>query len=72
MTVAGKSRLSLYLTGLAGMIGLAFAAMGLADFDAATGTIDIAPFNIYALFAAVPGIAATVVAPLALLRGWGK
>lgn len=72
MKTAGKARLATYVTGLVGFAGLALAGAGLAEFDPATGMIDFAPFNAYALAAAVPGVLATVVAPLALLKGWGK
>lgn len=72
MTPAAKARLTTYLTGFAGFAGLIAAGLGWADFDQATGMIDIAPFNAYALAAAIPGILATIVAPLALLKGWGK
>jgi hypothetical protein len=72
MNTGAKARLTTYLTGLAGFIGLALAAFGLAEFDYATGVIDLAPFNAYTLVAAIPGALATVIAPLALLKGWGK
>jgi hypothetical protein len=74
MTVnaAAKARLTTYLTGLAGFVGLALAGFGLADFDPATGVIDLAPFNAYTLIAAIPGALATIIAPVALLKGWGK
>ena len=72
MTTASKARLTTYLTGLVGFVGLALAGYGLAEFDPATGMIDFAPFNAYALAAALPGALATIVAPVALVRGWGK
>ncbi|MGL5008611.1 MAG: hypothetical protein ACRC6I_01915 [Paracoccaceae bacterium] len=61
-----------YLTGFAGFAGIMLAGAGLADFDPATGMIDLKPFNAYALIAAVPTLAATVVAPIALMMGWRK
>lgn len=72
MNAAAKSRLSIYITGFVGFAGLALAGAGLADFDAATGMIDFAPFNAYALAAAVPGALATILAPMALLKGWAS
>lgn len=67
-----KARLTTYITGFVGFGGLALAGAGLAEFDAATGMIDFAPFNAYALAAAIPGALATIVAPIALIMGWGK
>jgi hypothetical protein len=72
MNRAAKARLTTYLTGAAGFAGLALAGFGLAEFDHATGMIDIAPFNVYALVAALPGALATIIASLALVKGWGK
>src|SRR5690606_2988458 len=50
--------------------GLAMA--GLADFDLATGTLDIRPFNLYALTGAGGGLVSSLLASVALLRGWGR
>ena len=50
--------------------GLAMA--GLADFDLATGTLDIRPFNLYAIFGAGGGVVSSLLASMALLRGWGR
>lgn len=61
-----------YLTGLVGLVGLLMAGMGWAEFDPATGAIDIAPFNAYALVAAIPTVIGMVIAPVALALGWGK
>jgi hypothetical protein len=72
MTTAAKARLTTYLTGLAGFAGLLMAGLGLAEFDHASGMIDIAPFNVYALVAALPAVLGAVVAPMALIKGWGK
>ena len=54
MTRSAKARLTTYLTGFAGFAGLILAGLGWAEFDHATGMIDIAPFNVYALVAAIP------------------
>ena len=72
MTPATKARLATYITGFVGFAGLALAGAGLSEFDAATGMIDFAPFNAYALAAAVPGAVATVLAPLAVVKKWGS
>ncbi|MCV2872812.1 hypothetical protein OEZ71_10955 [Defluviimonas sp. WL0050] len=45
---------------------------GLADFDLATGTFDLRPFNLYALTGAGGGVVSSALASLALLRGWGR
>ncbi|WP_413874573.1 hypothetical protein [Albidovulum sp.] len=50
--------------------GLAMA--GLAEFDLATGTLDIRPFNLYAVTGAAGGVVSSALASLALLRGWGR
>ena len=50
--------------------GLAMA--GLAEFDLATGALDIRPFNLYALTGASGGVVSSALASLALLRGWGR
>ena len=53
-----------------GASGLAMA--GLAEFDLATGTLDIRPFNLYAMTGAAGGVVSSALASLALLRGWGR
>ena len=50
--------------------GLAMA--GLAEFDLATGTLDIRPFNLYAVTGTAGGVVSSALASLALLRGWGR
>lgn len=50
--------------------GLAMA--GLAEFDLVTGTLDIRPFNLYALTGASGGVVSSLLASVALLRGWGR
>ena len=44
----------------------------MADFDLATGTLDIRPFNLYALVGAGGGVVSSALASVALLRGWGR
>ncbi len=72
MTTAAKARLTTYATGFVGMVGLILAGLGWAEFDPATGMIDLAPFNAYALIAAAPGVVASGLAWLALAKGWAK
>ena len=67
-----RARMTTYLTGFFGGTGLLLAGFGLADFDHATGQIDIAPFNIYALAAAIPAIVAPALAFFAVKLGWGR
>ena len=50
--------------------GLAMA--GLADFDLVTGSFDLRPFNLYALTGAGGGMVSSLLASVALLRGWGR
>jgi cell division protein FtsX len=45
---------------------------GLADFDLATGTFDLRPFNLYALTGAAGGVVSSALASIALWRGWGR
>lgn len=50
--------------------GLAIA--GLAEFDFVTGEIDIMPFNLYAVAGAIGGAISSLLATLALFKGWGR
>ena len=63
------TRLLIYAASFAAS-GLALA--GMADFDAASGTFDLAPFNIYAAVGAIGGVVSSGLAALALWRGWGR
>lgn len=63
------SRLVLYLAGLgAGALALA----GYADFDSATWTLDIRPFNLREFLLTGVTTAGNIMASLAVWRGWGK
>jgi hypothetical protein len=64
------TRKGIYLTGIISFAGVALAGLGLAEFDLETGMIDLAPFNAYALGAAIPSVVALVMAPIALIRQW--
>ncbi|WP_323008537.1 hypothetical protein [Paracoccus sp. (in: a-proteobacteria)] len=63
------TRLLVYVASFAAS---ALALAGLADFDAATGNFDLAPFNLYAAVGAIGGIVSSALAALALWRGWGR
>jgi hypothetical protein len=70
MNPTAKARLATYATGAVGIVGLVLAGSGLAEFDHETGMIDLAPFNAYALAALLPGFVATILAQVALIKGW--
>jgi hypothetical protein len=61
-----------YLTGAAAAIGMIIALLGWGTFDAETGMIDPAPFNIYLLAAAIPAAFAPLLAFWAWLKGWRR
>jgi len=72
LTGTATARAVLYGVGIAaGVTALGAAALGYADFDAATGMIDIKPFNLYAITGvSVASIAGNAFALLAVLRNW--
>lgn len=57
---------------LACLVASGLAMAGLADFDLATGTFDLRPFNLYALTGAAGGVVSSALASIALWRGWGR
>jgi len=57
---------------LACLVASGLAMAGLADFDLATGHLDIHPFNLYAVMGATGGVVSSGLASVALLRGWGR
>ena len=63
------SRLALYLAGIAAG-GLALA--GYADFDSATWTLDIKPFNLREFLLTGATTGGNALAALAVWRGWGN
>lgn len=67
-----RLRLATYGTGALGVIGLIVAGLGYADFDHATGMIDLKPFNLYALAGLAPTIASPFLAAVAVIKGWGR
>lgn len=62
-------RLATYIACL-GASGLALS--GLADFDAATGTFDLHPIDLYGAIGAAGGVISSALASLALIKGWGR
>ena len=57
---------------LACFAGSALALAGMAEFDSATGVLDIGPFNLYAATGAVAGIVSSALAFFAVMFRWGK
>ena len=53
---------------LACLVASGLAMAGLADFDLATGTFDLRPFNLYALTGAAGGVVSSALASIALCR----
>jgi hypothetical protein len=67
-----RARFAAYIgSALAGGAFL-LSAFGYAEYDAGTGLVDIAPFNVYALAAVVAGPLASAMAAVAVWFGWGK
>lgn len=62
-------RLLTYLSGLAAS-GLAL--YGLADFDPATGMLDLHPIDLYGFIGAAGGVLSSGLASLAVWWGWGR
>ncbi len=62
-------RLLTYLSGLAAS-GLAL--YGLADFDPATGMLDLHPIDLYGFIGAAGGVLSSGLASLAVWSGWGR
>lgn len=60
------------LTYVAAFVASALAFFELADFNAATGDFDLRPFNLYGVVAAIAGAISSLLAGLALLKGWGR
>ena len=69
MNITSAARLIAYGVGLgASLLALA----GYATFDAATGTLDILPFNISVVSTWAITAFTNALAAVALLSGWGK
>lgn len=62
------ARFAVYLAGFAASV---LAAMGLADFDIATGNFDLAAFNVYEVAGVASGALTSALAAIAVWRGWG-
>ena len=69
MTGLASGRFILYLVAMASG-GLALA--GLADFDAATWTLDIRPFNVRDFVLTGGATAGNIMAAIAVWRKWGR
>lgn len=67
-----QARLATYLTSAAVGIGIILSMLGAADFDKATGMIDLHPVNLYALAAMAAGPLSALLASVAVLFGWGR
>lgn len=67
-----KTRGTVYATstilGLAGLLSL----VGLADFNPATGIIDLHPFSVYVVVPLAAPIFGTGLAWIAVIKGWGR
>ena len=63
------TRLLIYV---ASFVASGMALAGMAEFDAASGAFDLAPFNLYAAVGAAGGVVSSGLAALALWRGWGR
>lgn len=69
MNVASITRLAVYCAGFgASMLALA----GYAQYDHATGQLDILPFSVPVVTTWAITAASNALAGLALVRGWGK
>jgi len=70
MTMLSKARLTVYITGLLGGGALVLQAMGLATYDAAAGTIDLAPISLTWLAGGIVTLIAPALAAVANVRKW--
>jgi hypothetical protein len=57
---------------LAALVASGLALAGMADFDPATGTFDLAPFNLYAAAGAIAGAVSSALAFVAVVFKWGR
>lgn len=67
-----NARIAAYLTSAALAGGTLASLAGAADFDSTTGMFDLHPVNIYNLAALAAPAAASVMAAVAALFGWGR
>ncbi len=67
-----KVRLATYIGAFLAGVAFLVSAFVLAEYDHATGYVDIAPFNVYALAAVIAPPLASGLAAIALWFGWGK
>jgi hypothetical protein len=69
MNLAAFTRLAVYLAGLAASL---LALAGYAQYDHATGELDILPFNLSVVVTWAITAVSSALSATALLRGWGK
>lgn len=67
-----QTRITVYLVGLLGGGATLLALMGWATYDAATGMIDVNPFNVNWLAGIVAGPVSAAVATVAYWLGWSS
>jgi branched-subunit amino acid ABC-type transport system permease component len=65
------ARLTFYIGAALAGLAVMVSALGYADYDPATGLIDLHPFNVYSLAAIIAGPVASLLAAVALALGWG-
>ena len=71
MTPLSKTRALAYSTGfVVGLAGL-LSLLGVADYDAASGTIDIHPISVYIVAGWIAPVFSAGLAFVALVKGWG-
>jgi hypothetical protein len=67
-----NARIAAYLTSAAVAGGTIASMFGAADFDSTTGMFDLHPVNIYTAISLVAPIAASTLATVAAMFGWGR
>lgn len=67
-----NARIAAYLTSVALAGGTLASMFGAADFDSATGMFDLHPVNIYNVASLAAPVAASALATIAALLGWGR
>jgi hypothetical protein len=65
------ARLTVYITTALAGAAVVLNMLGLAVYDAATGTVDLAPFSIYTVAPLIAAPLASVLAAIAVMLGWG-
>lgn len=65
-------RIAGYLMAVAVAGGTLASMLGVAEFDKATGLLDLHPVNIYSVASLAAPVLASLVASIAALFGWGR